>query len=77
MAEGRISSHGGGNEYWLNPDHAAATYKALGRTDDAIGVLRADFIQQPSVQNYRVLLDFAAGVDREDAEHAWALARAK
>lgn len=77
VAEGRISSHGGGNEYWLNPDHVAATYKPLGRIDDAIGVLRADFIRQPSVQNYRVLLDFAAGVDREDAEHAWALAHAE
>ncbi|MDV3130177.1 hypothetical protein M1247_35105 [Mycobacterium sp. 21AC1] len=77
VAEGRISSHGGGNEYWLHPDHVAKTYVELGRIDDAIGVLRTDFVGQPSVGSYRALRDFAAGVDREDAEHAWALAHAK
>ncbi len=77
VTEGRISSHGGGNEYWLNPDDVAKTYTTLGRIDDAIAVLRADFVRQPTVQNYRVLLDFAAGVDRTDTEHAWALAHAE
>jgi hypothetical protein len=72
VAEGRISSHGGGNDYWLSPDDVARTYQGLGRIDDAVGVLRADFVRQPSVGAYRVLLDFAAGVDRVDDERAWA-----
>ena len=77
VAEGRISSHGGGNEYWLSPDHVAETYRGLGRIDDAVNVLRADFVRQPSVGAYRVLLDFAAGVDRVDTERTWAFDHAR
>jgi hypothetical protein len=77
VAEGRVSSYGGGNEYWLSPDFVAATYKALGRIDDAVAALRADFVRQSSVENYRVLLDFAAGVDRAETEHTWALGHAE
>ncbi len=77
VADGRISSHGGGNAYWLSPDDVAATYRGLGRIDDAVAVLRADFVRQPSVGAYRVLLDFAAGVDRADTERAWAFDHAR
>jgi uncharacterized Zn finger protein len=77
VAEGRISSHGGGNAYWLSADGVAETYKGLGRIEDAVGVLRADFIRRPSVGAYRVLLDFAAGVERVDTERAWALDHAR
>lgn len=77
VAEGRVSSHGGGNAYWLSPDDVAKTYLELGRIDDAVGVLRADFVRQPTVQNYRVLIDFAAGVDRVDTERAWAFDHAR
>ncbi len=77
VSAGKVRSHGGDNEYWLNPDHVAETYKGLGRTDDAIGVLRADFARQPSVGSYRVLLDFAAGVDRVDSERRWAYDHAR
>ena len=77
VADGRISSHGGGNAYWLSPDDVAATYKGLGRIDDAVAVLRADFVRQPSVGTYRVLLDFAAGVDRADTERIWAFDHAR
>jgi len=77
VAEGRISSHGGGNEFWLSPDDVAATYRGLGRIDDAVAVLRADFVRQPSVGAYRVLLDFAAGVDRLDTERTWAFEHAR
>ncbi|WP_319453613.1 MULTISPECIES: SWIM zinc finger family protein [unclassified Mycobacterium] len=77
VAEGRISSHGGGNEFWLSPDDVARTYQGLGRIDDAVGVLRADFVRQPSVGAYRVLLDFAAGVDRVDTERTWAFDHAR
>jgi hypothetical protein len=40
-------------------------------------VLRADFVRQPSVCAYRVLLDFAARHDRAEAERAWALDHAR
>lgn len=77
VVAGRVSSRGGGNDFWLSPDDVAQTYLGLGRTDDAVGVLRVDFESQPSVGTYRVLLDFAAGVDRADAERAWALDHAR
>ncbi len=77
VADGRISSHGGGNEFWLSPDDVAATYKGLGRVEDAVAVLRAVFVRQPSVGAYRVLLDFAAGVDRADTERTWAFDHAR
>jgi uncharacterized Zn finger protein len=77
VTAGRISSHGGGNDYWLNPDDVAATYRELGRTGDAIAVLRSDFVRQPSVATYRVLLDFVAGTDHWDAERTWAMDHAR
>ena len=77
VADGRVTSHGGGNAYWLSPDDVAATYRGLGRIEDAVAVLRADFMRQPSVPTYRVLLDFAAGIDRADTERTWALDHAR
>jgi uncharacterized Zn finger protein len=77
VAAGRVTSHGGGNEYWLSPDDVAKTYQGLGRIEDAVAVLRADFVRQPSVPTYRVLLDFAAGVDRADTERTWAFDHAR
>ena len=77
VAAGRISSHGGGNDFWLSPDDVAATYQGLGRIDDAVAALRADFVRQPSVGAYRILLDFAAGVDRVDTERTWAFDHAR
>lgn len=77
VADGRVSSHGGGkNAYWLSPDDVAETYRELGRIDDAVAVLRADFLRQPSVQKYGVLRDFAAGVGRIDRERIWAFDQA-
>ncbi|CAN7325441.1 SWIM zinc finger family protein [Mycolicibacterium frederiksbergense] len=77
VVEGRVSSRGGGNDFWLSPDDVAQTYLGLGRTEDAVSVLRADFQSQPSVGTYRALLDFAADIDRADAERAWALDHAR
>lgn len=77
VAAGRVTSHGGGNSYWLIPDDVAATYRALGRVGEAVAVLRADFMRQPSVGTYRVLLNFAAGIDRADAERMWAMDHAR
>ncbi|MDT5234559.1 MAG: hypothetical protein QOF47_546 [Mycobacterium sp.] len=77
VADGRVTSHGGGNEFWLSPDDVAETYRGLGRIDDAVAALRADFVRQPSVGAYRVLLDFAAGVDRVDTERTWAFDHAR
>ena len=39
--------------------------------------MRADFVRQPSVPTYRVLLDFATTIDRADTERAWALEHAE
>ncbi|BBZ55205.1 SWIM zinc finger family protein [Mycolicibacterium phocaicum] len=77
VSAGGVWSYGGGNSHWLSPDYVAETYKGLGRIDDAIGVLRADFVRQPSVGLYRVLLDFAAGVDRVESERTWAYDHAR
>ena len=77
VAQGRVSSQGGGNEYWLSPDDVAATYRDLGRIDDAVGVLRTDFVRRSSVATYRVLIDFAAGIDRADTERTWAFDHAR
>lgn len=77
VAEGRAKSQGGGNGYWLSPSDVADTYRGIGRIDDAIAVLRADFVRQPTVHAYRSLLDFAATIDRADTERAWALDHAR
>lgn len=77
VAEGRISGQGGGNDYWLSPSAVAETYRGLDRIDDAIAVLRADFVRQPVVRAYRSLLDFAATIDRAHRERAWALDHAR
>ncbi|CAM2738123.1 SWIM zinc finger domain-containing protein [Mycobacterium intermedium] len=77
VAEGRISSHGSGNDYWLSPTDVAETYRGLGRVDDAIAVLRADFVRRPEIRVYRSLLEFAATVDRVETERAWAFDHAR
>jgi hypothetical protein len=77
VAEGRTSSQGGGNAYWLSPSDVADAYRGIGRIDDAVAVLRADFVRQPAVHAYRSLLDFAATIDRAETERAWALDRAR
>lgn len=77
VAEGRVSGQGGGNDYWLRPSTVADTYRETGRIDDAIAVLRADFVRRPTVHAYRLLLDFAATIDRADTERAWALDHAR
>jgi len=77
VTEGRVSSQGGGNDYWLSPSDVADTYRGIGRIDDAIAVLRADFVRQPAVHAYRSLLGFAATIDRADTERARALDHAR
>jgi SWIM zinc finger len=77
VAEGRVSSQGGGNGYWLSPSDVADAYREIGRIDDAIAALRADFVRQPAIHAYRSLLDFAATIDRTDTERAWALDHAR
>lgn len=77
VAEGRISGQGGGNDYWLSPSAVAETYRGLGRIDDAIAVLRADFVRRPTAHAFRSLLDFAATTYRADTERTWALDHAR
>lgn len=77
VAEGRVSGQGGGNDYWLSPSAVAETYRGLGRTDNAISVLRNDFVRRPTVHAFRSLLDFAATLDCADTERTWALEHAR
>ncbi|MCH9735939.1 MAG: hypothetical protein K0U78_15545 [Actinomycetia bacterium] len=77
VAEGRISGQGGGNDYWLSPSAVAETYRCIGRIDEAIAVLRTDFVGRPTVHAHRSLLDFAATIDRADTERTWALDHAR
>ena len=77
VAEGRIRGQGGGNDYWLSPSTVAETYRGLGRIDDAIAVLRNDFVRRPTVEAFRSLLDFAATIDRADTERTWAFDHAR
>lgn len=77
VAEGRASSRGGGNDYWLSPSAVAETYRGIGRIDDAIAVLRTDFVHQPTVHAYRSLLDFATTIGRVDTARAWAFDHAR
>ncbi|MGB0877477.1 MAG: SWIM zinc finger family protein [Mycobacterium sp.] len=77
VAEDRISSQVGGNDYWLSPSAVAEAYRELGRIDDAIDVLRGDFVRQPTIRAYRALLDFAATIDCADTERAWAFDHAR
>jgi uncharacterized Zn finger protein len=77
VAEGRVSGHSGGNAYWLSPTDVALTYQERGRVEDAIAVLRADFVRQPSVRSYQALCGFAAGIDRGETEREWAFDHAR
>lgn len=77
VVEGRISSHGGGNDYWLSPSYVAETYRGIGRIDDAIAVLRADFVRRPEGRSYRSLQEFAAAVGRAETERDWAFNHAR
>jgi len=77
VAEARVSGQGGGNDYWLSPTFVAETYRGLGRIDDAIAVLRTDFVGRPTVDAYRSLLAFAATIDRADTERTWAFDHAR
>lgn len=77
VAAGRVSGQGGGSDYWLSPSAVAETYRGLGRIDDAIAVLRNDFVRRPTVHAFRSLLDFAGMTDRADTERTWALDHAR
>ena len=74
VAAGRVSGGPGGrNEFWLDPDEVASTYAQLGRTDDALAVLRREFERRPGRTTYWKLLDLAADAGRWDEERDWAL----
>lgn len=74
VAAGKVTGHMGGHSYWLSPTDVAATYRDLGRVDDAIDVLRAEFARQAGVATYRLLIEFAEREGRADREREWALA---
>lgn len=77
VTEGKVTLGDRHNAYWLNVDDVVATYQNIGRTDDAVDVLRSLFAEQPRVSSYRALLDFASSVNRVDSEREWAFAQAR
>lgn len=74
---GRVSGHGGGNDYWLDPVAVARTYRDRDRVDDALQVLRREFSRSPGFATYRQLLDVANNVGRAQDMRTWALAFAR
>ena len=61
VADGRVSTHGGGRRYWLSPDEVAEAYVARGRTEDALEVQRTAFANRPEVPRFRALMARGAG----------------
>jgi uncharacterized Zn finger protein len=79
VREGRVSGHLGasGRDYWLDPDEVAEVYRSVGRVEDAIEVLRGEFVRRPGALTYTRLVEFGASEGRADDERAWALERAR
>lgn len=71
VAERRVS--GSGNQYWLSPGFVAKTYRRLGRVDDALSVLRAEFTRQPGAETLHQLVEFATAEGRGESERTWAM----
>jgi hypothetical protein len=74
---GRVSSRGGRNEFWLDPDEVAGWYLDDGREEDAIAVLRAAFRQQPGAATAKRLVTVAQDLGRAEEERAWVAAVAQ
>jgi hypothetical protein len=76
---GKVSNRLGrqGREYWLDPHEVAAARLAVGREDDALDVLRAQYREAPDEQTFTALVRFAEALGRRDAERDWALATAR
>ncbi len=72
VAEGRISSMHGSDNFWITPDDAARDLLQRDRLDDAIDVLRREVARATDSRPYQQLLDFAAPMGRRDVEEAWA-----
>jgi hypothetical protein len=77
VAEGRVSGHMGGTEFWLDPMAVADTYRSLGRDADGMAVLRSEFARRPELASFRRLLAYADTSGHEEAERSWALAKAR
>jgi hypothetical protein len=71
VSEKRVAGHS--NEYWLSDDFVAETYRRLGRVDDALSVLRAEFTRQPGADTLHQLVEFANREGRGDSERTWAM----
>lgn len=77
VADGKVRGHGPNGLHGLLPFDVAQTYRSVGRLDDALGVLRAEFAREPGIGTFRLLTGFAAEVGRLEGERAWALAEAR
>jgi hypothetical protein len=75
VAAGRVSGRfGPPHDFWLDPLDVADTYLGLGRVDEAIEVMRRQFLAQPGHRTLTQLLAVARRAGREAGERAWAIA---
>lgn len=79
VAAGRVSGFGSRqvNAFSLGAEEAARLYYEVGRSEDALEVLRRDFSAHPGVVTWDALLELAGELGREAAERTWASAEAE
>ena len=77
VADGRVSGSHGKGPYWLDPAEVADRYLAIGREDDAMGVLRNNFQRTPGLETFQLLLRFAERLGIGGSEREWALSAAR
>ncbi|MEP7160705.1 MAG: DUF6880 family protein [Dermatophilaceae bacterium] len=73
---GRVAS-GIGNEFWLGVTRVARVYTDLGRTDEALALMRRQFEAHPSHVTYEELLQVADPLGCRDEQRRWALTFAR
>lgn len=77
VAEGRISTRHGRGSYWLDPTDVADEYLAAGRDEDALVVLRENFVRTHGLESFQLLMKFADRLGRGAVERGRAMAKAR
>jgi hypothetical protein len=78
VAARRIGNHVRTSDgFWIAPEDAAQAYLAVGRSDDAIAILRAHFVTRPGPESLDLLLQAAGQLGTAEAERKWAISSAE